>query len=248
MKSNHCVLLTRPADFNNGLQSLLRKAGIRSIERPMLEIKSLSMTPEIKSLVMNLDQQDSVIFVSQNAVSMSISTLEEYWPQWPQLSWFAVGKGTAQALLNLGIRAIYPDKASSEDLLALPELQKVQDSKIMIVRGQGGRELLAEKLNQRGARISYLETYSRVGIDYGETLGKDLYKERVDFCIATSLEGLNHLSDSLNRAELAKLHLIVPSSRIAAGAGNRGWAGVYEAAGADDEALLQSILKATLVM
>ena len=248
MKSSHCVLLTRPPGFNNGLQDLLRKAGIRSIERPMLEIKSLSMTPEIKSLVMNLDQQDSVIFVSQNAVRLSISTLEEYWPQWPQLSWFAVGKGTAQALLNLGIRAVYPDNASSEDLLALPELQKVQDSKIMIVRGQGGRELLAEKLNQRGARISYLETYSRVGIDYGETLGKDLYKERVDFCIATSLEGLNHLSDSLNRAELAKLHLIVPSSRIAAGAGNRGWAGVYEAAGADDEALLQSVLKATFVM
>jgi uroporphyrinogen-III synthase len=248
MKSNHCVLLTRPLGFNNGLQDLLHKAGIRSIERPMLEIKRLGMTPETKTLVMNLDEQDIVIFISQNAVTLGIATLEEYWPQWPQLSWFAVGKGTAQALLKFGIDAIYPDKASSENLLALPGLQKVQGSKIMIVRGEGGREFLAERLKEQGARVSYLETYTRVGIDYGETLAKDLYGERVDLCVVTSLEGLNQLSGSLNRAELGKLHLIVPSSRIAADAGNQGWVSVTQSTGADDEALLQSILKTTLVI
>lgn len=248
MKSSHCVLLTRPSGFNDGLQGLLHKAGIRSLEKPMLEIKSLSITPEAKRLMLNLDEQDLVIFISKNAVTRSISVLEEFWPQWPAISWFAIGRTTAHALESYGIKATYPEKASSEDLLALPELQEVENLRVMIVRGQGGRELMAKELVNRGARVSYLETYTRIGIKYGESLASDLHDQRLDICVVTSLEGLNQLLVSLNRAELGKLHLVVPSGRIAAAAGNQGWAGVSEATGADDDALFQSILKVTLVI
>ena len=211
----------------------------------MLEIKSLVMTAAVKNLVMNLDEQDLVIFISKNAVTRSMAALEEYWPQWPLLSWFAVGKSTARELDAYGIRAVYPEKASSEELLALPGLKDVEGKKVVIVRGQGGRELLAAELSDRGARVSYLETYIRKGIEYGAALARDLAAERIDVCVVTSLEGLNQLSASLNEPELGKLHLIAPSGRIAAVAGAQGWASVSEATGADDDALLQSILKAT---
>ena len=214
----------------------------------MLEIKSLSITPGAKNLVMNLDQQDIVIFVSRNAVIKSIPVLEEYWPQWPLLSWFAVGRSTAQALENYGIKAAYPDKAGSEGLLALPGLREPEASRVMIVRGQGGRELLAEELVARGAAVSYFETYTRIGVDYGAGLVGDLYEENINICVVTSLEGLDQLLVSLNKSELGKLHLVVPSARIAVAAGNQGWAGVSEASGADDAALLQSILQALVIV
>jgi uroporphyrinogen-III synthase len=214
----------------------------------MLEIKSLDMTAAIKKLVMNLDEQDLVIFISKNAVTSSMPLLEEYWPQWPLVSWFAIGKSTARKLDGYGINAAYPKKGTSEDLLALPGLRDVKGLKVVIVRGQGGRETLAQVLTERGARVSYLETYFRSAVDYGDTLGRDLSAERIDICVVSSLEGLDQLSASLNESELGKLHLIVPSGRVAAVAGKQGWASVSQAQGADDDALLQSIMKVTRVL
>ena len=51
--------------------------------------------------------------------------------------------------------------ADSEHLLALPELADMAKQRVLIFRGEGGRELLAEALSARGARVDYIECYRR---------------------------------------------------------------------------------------
>ena len=154
-----------------------------------------------------------------------------------------MGKATAIELEHFDIKAIYPKKAGSEGLLKLQQMKAVAGSTAMIVRGRGGRELLAEELSTRGAKVSYLEVYERVEIMYGEALASELSEQGVNIVVATSAQGLRHLIASLSARELATLHLVVPSRRIALIAEELGWKHILEANGADDESLLQSILR-----
>ncbi len=245
---NHCVLLTRPRGSNGELSRLLKQRGIKSLERPMLEIWPAPEASRQKTLALNLDQCCCVIFVSVNAVHYGMEFLEQYWPQWPQIEWLAVGKATALALEAYGIKAAYPDEAGSEGLLDVEQLQELTNSTVMIVRGCGGRELLATELSSRGAKVSYLEIYQRIELEYREDLISDMFAHGVDIAVATSAQGMQHLLSSIGAQDVAKLHLVVPSKRIGKLAGEMGCVHIHEADGADDDSLLQSILRATLLM
>lgn len=245
---SHCVLLTRPCGANDRLSRLLKQNGIRCLERPMFEIRPVKITADHRTLAMNLDQFDRVIFVSKNSVHYGVAFLQQYWPQWPGVKWFAVGLSTGKALELFDIKAIYPPKAGSEGLLDLQQMRDVAKNKVMIVRGLGGREHLSDELSGRGARVSYLEIYERIEVGYGEELASDLFDHGVNLAVVTSAQGLQHLIASLSVGEIATLYLVVPSRRIALLADGLGCKRVLEADGADDESLLQSILKITLLM
>ncbi|MGS9164769.1 uroporphyrinogen-III synthase, partial [Salmonella enterica subsp. enterica serovar Infantis] len=54
----------------------------------------------------------------------------------------------------------YPlDRDISEALLQLPELQNIAGNRALILRGNGGRELLGETLTALGAEVSFFECY-----------------------------------------------------------------------------------------
>ena len=214
----------------------------------MLEIRSVPVKPAAKALVLNFDQFDVAIFVSKNAVTFGIPLLEQYWPQWPKVTWLAVGQSTAKALEKFDINAEHPVQPGSEGLLALDCLRDVKQTKILIVRGGEGRKLLAEELLKRGAEVSYLEVYARVEVAYPESLSVDLFDSKVDISVVTSAEGLSQLAHSLSSQELGKLQLVVPSGRIERIARDLGCTRVHLASGADDESLLRAILETTFLM
>jgi uroporphyrinogen-III synthase len=214
----------------------------------MLEIKSVPVNPTVKALLLDFDQFDAAIFVSKNAVTFGIPLLEQYWPQWPEVTWLAVGQSTAKALEKFDINADFPVQPGSEGLLGLACLRDVMQTKILIVRGGEGRKLLAEELLRRGAEVSYLEVYARAEVVYAERLSLDLFERKVDVSVVTSAEGLSHLAHSLSRQELGKLQLVVPSGRIERIARDLGCTKVHLASGADDESLLQAILETTFLM
>ena len=117
----------------------------------------------LHTLVLDFDQFDKVIFVSQNAVEHAFNWLHDYWPQLPVgISYFAVGEKTAQALRAQGLSAQVASGMTSEALLNLPALTEVWGQKILICRGRGGLPKLGENLHQRGARVRYLELYERL--------------------------------------------------------------------------------------
>ena len=186
---------------------------------------------------MNIDRQDAVIFVSKSSVRYSSPYLESYWPQWPvSTRCLSVGPGTAAELAKYGIRSEYPAAAGSEGLLKLPILQTVSGSRVLIIRGSGGRELLAIELARRGAQVAYLEVYRRsavTGLDWLEL-------PPGSFVVVTSLEALLNLKAKLGK-QISSYRIVVVSHRIADEA--KEFAQTTIAAGASDEALYDAILK-----
>lgn len=243
------LLLTRSREQNRRLLDALAQQGLESvlaIERPLLEVETHDPSPAERRLILELDQFDHVIFVSQNAAAFGAAALAEYWPQWPlALQWYAVGSATAAALAAEAISCSVPGDYSSEGLLALPALQSVAGQRVLIVRGaDGGREILKQTLLDRGARVDYLEVYRRRWHDYPEGLrvapegGQPLVPGMVRVVVVYSGEALKRLAELMDWPAAAQV-LIVPSRRIADMAKDLGFAKVEVAMPSDSAMALQ---------
>jgi uroporphyrinogen-III synthase len=154
----------------------------------------------------------------------------------PTLKIATVGQGSAKALRELGIaNVIAPtERFDSEGLLALPELQDVTGWRVMIFRGDGGRELLGDTLKARGATVEYATCYvrSKPNQDAGALLAA-----RPDAITVTSSEALGYLWNMLKdsyRDVLRDTPLFVPHARIAGLAHEQGWLQVQVTASGDD--------------
>lgn len=161
-RSRPGVMVCRPERMADTLCQRLIDAGIAASALPVIDIETLTPPAEQKQQALDLDRYQGVIFISANAARLGMDYLTGYWPQWPwQLPVLAVGQATAEQLARDGLSALTPEEANSEGLLRLPALQQVTAQRWLIVRGTGGRELLADTLRQRGARVDYLEVYRR---------------------------------------------------------------------------------------
>src|SRR5262249_5931396 len=150
----------------------------------------------------------------------------------------AVGSGTRRALQALGARRVLApeDGADSEALLALPELHDVAGKRILIVRGEGGRELLAETLVARGARTEYLECYRRV-LPHGDMapLNAAWDNGEVDAGTVSSSASLDNLITLLGVPRLAAKPIFVNHARVAERAREAGIPEVIVAGSGDEE-------------
>ena len=221
------LLLTRPAAESAALAATLAEAGVYSSSLPLLEIQALVETAEQRTTVAELEHYSALIVVSKPAARLGLQLLERHWSRPPaNQRWFSVGAGTAQVLNDYlephGVRVCYPANGDdSEALLALPELQQalaMPAPRVLILRGEGGRELLAETLRERGVTVDYLELYRRVLPDYPPAaLLQRVRGERLNALLVSSAQGLEHLQQlaGADWAELARLPLLVPSPRVA---------------------------------
>jgi uroporphyrinogen-III synthase len=149
------VLVTRPKAQAEELVTAINERGGTSIEFPVIETQERDAA-DIATDAGQLFEPDIVIFVSSNAVRFGHASAGS-------ASIAAIGPATARVItqhgLEIDIRS--PDGFTSEHLLATPELQQVRGKVIRIVRGNGGRDLLARTLQGRGATVEYLEVYAR---------------------------------------------------------------------------------------
>lgn len=232
------ILLTRPAGANKPLADLFHADGLLPIIRPLIELVEKPVDLEMKQIAMDLDRYDKIIFVSKTSVRFGLPILEDYWPQWPiSLEWLSVGPGTAELLKQQGVVASFPDLAGSEGLLALAALQEVAGEQILIVRGEGGRELLGQSLIESRASVTYLETYRRLPLrhDFSDLVAGSIV-------ILTSAEIMENFT-SLCGQSLHGYHAVVPSSRLEGIARTHVFQGVTNAGGASDEALYDAVIK-----
>jgi uroporphyrinogen-III synthase len=154
------VLVTRPAAQAAGLIARLRELGADALPFPALAILPPSHPETLNTVLEKLDGYNLAIFISPGAAEWGLAAVGN-WPV--AVSIAAVGQGTARALATRGIASILTPEAGadSEHLLALPEMARVAGKHILIFRGEGGRELLADSLRARGARVDYAECYRR---------------------------------------------------------------------------------------
>jgi uroporphyrinogen-III synthase len=141
-----------------------------------------------------------------------------------------------------------PDRDfSSEGLLALPELQHVAGRRIAIIRGAGGRELLAASLRARGADIEYLETYRRIlPPPAAPELREILARQTPDLVIATSTLILDNLLEMSGdcRGLLLTRPLVVLSARTRVAALEAGFGRVHIAPRSDDAGIVAALMQA----
>ncbi|MES2871094.1 MAG: uroporphyrinogen-III synthase [Pseudomonadota bacterium] len=242
------LLLTRPAEETTALASELAAAGIFSSSLPLLAIQPLPLAEAQRSLVANLARYCAVIVVSKPAARLGLALVSHYWPQAPTQKWFSVGAATAQILTDYGLDVSYPQSGDdSEALLAMPEFEHAVDCdepKVLIVRGEGGREMLADRLRALGAHVDYLELYRRVLPSYpAATLLQRVQVERLNGLVVSSGQGFEHLQQLAGDAwpQLACMTLFVPSPRVAEMARNAGVKHVVDCRGASATALLAAL-------
>jgi uroporphyrinogen-III synthase len=128
------VLLTRPEAQSAALVAAIHALGGHACELPLIKIEPVTapdVCERIKACILNLDHYCAAIFISTNAAKIGMQWIDRFWPQLPAgLIAYAVGPGTAQVLRNFDWPVVMSDRGvTSEDLLALTGLQKVEGKK-----------------------------------------------------------------------------------------------------------------------
>jgi uroporphyrinogen-III synthase len=162
------VVVTRPEVQAQRLAEMIRAAGGEPIVFPAMAIRSIPDSPTLQAVISGLARFHIAVFISPNAVACAFHAMTVAGVTWPAgMRMAAVGPGGRRALEERGYTDVLmpEDRYDSEGLLRLPAMTAVAGLRVVIFRGQGGRELLADVLRQRGAEVTYAECYERVRPD-----------------------------------------------------------------------------------
>tara|TARA_R110001592_G_scaffold1054_14_gene6245 strand:+ start:1325 stop:2098 length:774 start_codon:yes stop_codon:yes gene_type:complete len=235
------VLITRPEKAGRELQTCLEKQGYRSYCQPFFDYQNAASLEQLHILQKQLIRP-IIIFISVAAVEFAHKLMPI--PSWSAQAVIAVGSATQQALTRLGIKAMVPDKHDSDGVLALLPLLSVKDKSVIIVRGDGGRELIADALRLRGAAVHYLESYRRVWRNYPQKFIKTWHQQEINCILITSnalLEFIVNLINDEDRYWQEQCLWIVASQRIADNAKKMGIVRVINANGANTIAIISAL-------
>ena len=206
---------------------LLEMQGASTLRLPVMQIESTADRRALAARLGALDEFDLIVFSSANAVRFGAFLLDER----RDLTLAAVGPATAHALNQAGYRVtVQPSSGfDSESLLSHPGLEHVCGSRVLIVKGCGGRELLEQELTRRGAAVATADVYRRVPATPGDSVLAALLERfvagEVQVITASSAEIATHLLEVAPaelRDEFEKVHWLLPGERVAAALRARG--------------------------
>lgn len=248
------VIITRPLAQASAFAAQVEAVG-RSVEVfPLLEIQALADNSALDAILSKLSNFVLVAFVSPNAVNAVFSRIQ----QWPaHLAIAVMGAGSRAALAAHGITDAHvriisprnPDRTDSETLLDELDLTVLEGREVLIVRGESGRELLADALRSKGIQVTQIAAYRRIAPEF--SIKKQQYLSmllsRDNEWIITSSEALGILISWCEKLDLANAvvkmqhqHIIVPHVRIAETAKKFGFQFIT-LTGSGDERLLVAL-------
>lgn len=215
--ANRRFLVTRPENQSDHLATLLETAGAQAVLAPMIAIGQATDPAALDRVLARLADFDLAVFISPTALDEVAKRL----PSWPdELPAAVIGLGSRDRAAALGIRDIICPETQfdSEALLAEPDMQTVASKRVVLFRGNGGRELLAETLTARGAIVEVVEAYRRLPPAMtGEGLALTL-ADALDGVIVTSSESVHNLfslADDKTSAKLSSLLFFASHPRVA---------------------------------
>jgi uroporphyrinogen-III synthase len=243
------VLITRPSHQAAPLCRLFEAAGAAVARLPAIEIRPLDDPRTWAARLGALEDFDLIIFASANAVRYGGALLE----QGRDLPLAAIGPATARALNQAGYRvSVQPlEGLDSESLLRHPTLSLIAGHRLLLVKGQGGRELLEQELARRGAVLTLAEVYrrERPAPTAAELRALESRFERgeIQVITATSAEiggNLLALATPALRRHFDAAHWLVPSARVAEILRQGGLQGpMVQAASAEDQDLVAAVIR-----
>lgn len=252
------VVITRPAAQAEALALRLSASGCPVRLFPLLEIQPLADTTELSATLAKINDYAMVAFVSPNAIDAVFAHLAD-WPK--NVIAAVVGEGSRIALARHGVTdanatIISPSdkqRTDSETLLLELDLDALRGKKVLIVRAESGRELLADQLRAAGVDVEQIVAYQRLAptLDQARLVAlRALLAEQNDWII-TSSEALRLLKQMVEQADpaagwqhLQNKTLILPHPRIAETARECGFTHI-NLCGSGDEALFGAIQSRT---
>ncbi len=239
-------LVVRPEPQATSLSQALITAGHQPVSCPLLTFEPGNELAQLPALLEGLTASDYIIAVSVQAVSFTHQALQQQGLSWPNVHYIGVGEATGDAFTAVGIRdAAVPDDPRSEGIIALPGLEEMQGRRVVILRGNGGRHMIAPTLSARGAQVDYCEVYRRQYRDDPQRkLVKSWQLQGVDSIIMTSGGLLSHTVELVapeTKDWLLSRLLIVPSIRVVLEAKALGFTHIINAEGASNEALVNAL-------
>jgi uroporphyrinogen-III synthase len=246
------VVITRPLGQADALAQKVAAIGRDAIVFPLLEIQPLADAAELQSALADLASYAMVAFVSPNAIDAAFAHLK----QWPASVTFAVmGEGSKAALTRHGVTSanahiVSPhdaERTDSQTLLEVLDLKALRGRQILIVRGETGRELLADELRAAGVQVRQVAAYRRVAprLDKARRTQLLALLDSHNDWIITSSEALRILLQTVEQiagadgvAKMQQQHLVVPHIRIEESAKALGFRDVVLTGSGDDSLLV----------
>ncbi|HEV3426355.1 MAG TPA: fused uroporphyrinogen-III synthase HemD/membrane protein HemX [Paraburkholderia sp.] len=263
------VVITRPAGQSDALGTLLSARGLKPLEFPLIAIAPVRDDTPLREALGALDRYALVVFVSPNAIDRAFECYRSISSIWPHaLPIGVVGPASVAALARHGVSAPdhrvvsptgtadeEPARFDSESLYAALEKTLGENAfagkRVLIVRGDGGREWLADRLREAGAEVEAVAAYRRIVPEPpigAWTAVHTLLEGAPHAWLVTSSEGVRNL-DELARehltageiVELRHAHLVAPHPRIAETARSLGFDRIT-VSGAGDERIVDTLL------
>ena len=241
------ILVTRPLHQAERTAQAIAAAGGEAIIFPTIAIEPLRDDSALHDLGERMTGYDMAIFVSANAVERGLAYLPSSWQVPPGMIIAAVGEATKKAMREHAIAVVLApeERHDSEALLALAPMRQVSGKRIVIFRGEGGREFLADSLRARGAQVFHAACYRRVRPEHDASFLRSRWRTgNIAAVSALSLESLlnlYHMLDAEMQALLVSTPVLVPHPRVAEAAAARGFSDV-RVTGTGDDALIESLL------
>jgi uroporphyrinogen-III synthase len=248
------VVITRPRQQAEPLARAVAALGRTPLILPLLEISPLADEAPLRAALADLRRYALVAFVSPNAVDAAFAHVAA-WPS--EVALAVVGEGSRAALVRHGIEGgryrihapLDPARSDSEHLLQALDIAALCGRRVLVVRGETGREVLPDALRAAGVEVETVAAYRRavpaLNPDMAASL-RALLAAPNDWIITSSeaLRGLAGLVAQLDGgssvAKLQQQHLIVPHARIAETASALGFNAVT-LTGSGDERLLAAL-------
>ncbi|GAB5381435.1 MAG: hypothetical protein Alis3KO_34460 [Aliiglaciecola sp.] len=239
------ILLMRPKEKIEISHQYMQQQGIETVGLALQCIKPDKSAADAFAGDMNTLSEPElkdhlVIVVSPNAAK-GIRDIDGLFCK--PLSWFAVGKSTANALVatqNNSPTVITPSEETSEGLLSLEQLQKVNGKQVSLIKGKHGRTLIENTLRARGARVNLYEVYARKRLT-PELSTSPWRPEEIQLIVATSTEAMQIAWDTYKHSWLISTPWLVVSRRLMDFAAKLGIENVLCSNGATDQQLSDAI-------
>ncbi len=245
------VVITRPLAQARPLAQRVAALGREAIVFPLLDIQPLPDQTKLRAVFGDLASYAMVAFVSPNAIDAAFSVLKD-WPK--QVAIAVMGEGSKTALAHHGltpanasiISPIDPQRTDSQTLLEVLHIDALRGKRVLIVRGETGRELLADALRDKGVRVEQLAAYRRAAPKLDQA-GREQLLRLLD-CegewIITSSEALRILINMVRESagddgvvKMQQQKIIVPHVRIAESARMLGFVNITQTGSGDEHVL-----------
>lgn len=248
MSTQFLILVTRTGKAGRGLAEKVSALGFKAIHCPPFELAPPADPKECISDLQHLLPADRVIITSQEGVRRSVELVGA--DRFDRSLVIVPGEGTATVARDAGIRnVVFPSRhGTSEAMLALPELADVEGLDVLILAAAGGRGLMGQVLERRGASVDRIEVYRRVDKQVPDDLEQQVGEADCTVTLAASWEAVFGLCDAVTPATsdaLRKGVLIAPSRRVADRAAGIGFVHCANAGSADDDTMLAELTRIT---